>query len=154
MRERLKNKLKKSEGFTLIETVLVLSIVSIILSMPIVYFNKLKVESETQLFFETLGASITLAQSYAILNQDWTVMEVRPDSRDISFRVVGDRNHPIAHRLSLPESLSMPGGSREFRFSSSTGNQSDIVQVPFDTVNGRVNLRFKFGKGRFTIEYD
>ena len=150
----MRNNLKKSEGFTLIETVLVLSVVSLILSIPFVHFNKLRVESETQLFFESLGSSITLVQTYAILNQEWTVMDVRPGSRDISFRVVNDRNHPIAHKLPLPESLSLPGGAREFRFSSNTGNQSDILQVPFETTKGKVNFKFKFGKGRFTIEYN
>ncbi|GAA0352616.1 hypothetical protein GCM10008932_02000 [Alkalibacterium iburiense] len=149
------NNIKESEGFTLIETALVLSIVSIILSLPIVHFKALQVEAETQLFFETLGSSLTLAQSYAILNQDWPLIEFKPDTREVSFRA-GKRtdNHPINHRISFPDSISMPGGTREFRFSSSTGNQSNISPIPFDTAKGRVNVRFKFGKGRFTVEYD
>lgn len=145
--------MEKENGFSLIETLLVLSLVSFIVSMPILHFNRLKIETETQLFFESLESSITLVQSHAILNNEWTVIEFSPSSKQVSFRVAGDREHPLNHRLYLPESMSMASGFMEYNFNSETGNQSNLKKLRFYTSKGEVEFGFLFGSGRFSYEY-
>lgn len=145
--------LKKENGFSLVETLLVLSLVSFILSIPILHFNRMKIESETQLFFESLESSITLIQSHAILNNEWTVIEVSPSSKQINFRVAGDREHPINHRLYLPETMSLASGSVVYNFYSETGNQTQLKKLRFYTAKGEVEFGFLFGSGRFSYEY-
>lgn len=146
--------LKKNDGFTLIEVVLVLSIVSLLATFPVMHFAQLKKETETQLFFEALRSGITLIQTEAVINDHWTNMEVRPTNRLIRFRVTGKENsdHPANHILYLPESISLYGTSKEYQFSRSSGNLGNINELNFNTIHGRVTVSFQMGSGRFVIE--
>ncbi|WP_423188789.1 competence type IV pilus minor pilin ComGD [Alkalibacterium sp. f15] len=146
--------LKQDKGFTLIEVLLVLSLVSLLATFPVLHFAQIKKETETQLFFESLRSSITLIQSEAIVNNHWTMMEVRPTNRLIRFRVTGAGNskHPSNHILYLPESISVVGIMRDYSFSSGSGNLGNINVIHFNTIHGRVSVSFQMGSGRFVIE--
>ncbi|OJF94302.1 competence type IV pilus minor pilin ComGD [Alkalibacterium sp. 20] len=146
--------LKQDKGFTLIEVLLVLSLVSLLATFPVVHFTQIKKETETQLFFESLRSSITLIQSEAIVNHHWTKMEVRPTNRLIRFRVTGADNtkHPANHILYLPESISLVGTTKDYSFSSGSGNLGNINVIYFNTIHGRVSVSFQMGSGRFVIE--
>ncbi|MDN6397995.1 MAG: prepilin-type N-terminal cleavage/methylation domain-containing protein [Alkalibacterium sp.] len=146
--------IKKDEGFTLLEVLLVLVIISIITTFPVMHFSQLKKETETQLFFESLRSGITLIQNEAVLNNQWTTMEVRPTNRLIRFRVTGkeNSNHPASHVLDLPESMSLVGTSKDYSFSSGSGNLGNINKLKFNTMHGRVTVSFQMGSGRFVIE--
>ncbi|MDZ7834859.1 MAG: competence type IV pilus minor pilin ComGD [Alkalibacterium sp.] len=146
--------LEADQGFTLLEMTLVLAVVSILAAFPVLHFTQTKKETETQLFFESLRSSITLIQSEAIFNKHWTIMEVRPTSRLIRFRVTGKENadHPVNHTLYLPESMSLIGTSKEYSFLSGSGNLGNINEIRFNTARGRVTVSFQMGSGRFVIE--
>ncbi|GEK91357.1 competence type IV pilus minor pilin ComGD [Alkalibacterium kapii] len=145
---------EQEEGFTLLEVLLTLVIVSVITAIPIMHFTQLKKETETQLFFESLRSGITLIQNEAVFNNQWTTMEVRPTNRLIRFRVTGreNENHPANHILDLPESISLIGTSKEYMFSKKSGNLGNINKVNFNTIHGRVSVSFQMGSGRFVIE--
>ncbi|SFC14075.1 prepilin-type N-terminal cleavage/methylation domain-containing protein [Alkalibacterium subtropicum] len=144
----------KDDGFTLIEVLLVLALVSLLATFPVMHFAQLKKETETQLFFEALRSGITLIQTEAVVNDHWTNMEVRPTNRLIRFRVTGTENtdHPANHILYLPESISLYGTSKEYLFSKSSGNLGNINELNFSTIHGRVTVSFQMGSGRFVIE--
>lgn len=144
----------KDDGFTLIEVLIVLSLVSLLATFPVMHFNQLKKETETQLFFEALRSGITLIQTEAVMNDQWTNMEVRPANRLIRFRVTGKENsaHPANHILYLPESMSIIGTSKEYLFSKSSGNLGNINELNFQTIHGRVTVSFQMGSGRFVIK--
>ena len=147
------NRMNQDKGFTLIEVLLVLSVVSLLATVPVMQFTQLKKETETQLFFEQLRSSITLIQSEAILNHQWTSMEVYPSNRLILFEVEGAENtsHPANHVLHLPESISLLGKSKVYSFSAGSGNLGNINELNFETIHGRKTLSFKMGSGRFEI---
>lgn len=144
--------MKKDDGFTLMETLLVLSILSLLISFPIVQFSSMREESEHQLFFDSLRSSITLIQTHAVINNEWTVMEVRPVNNKIYFRVPAHINHPASHTLSLPDGITIQGTSRDYDFKSGTGNQGNLHPVIFQTRKGKVELKFQMGSGRFVID--
>lgn len=143
--------MKRDEGMTLIETLLVLAVLSLMISIPTVQFSRLKERSETALFFETFQSSVTLMQNYAILNDKWTVIEFRRPLKDISFRVAGERGHPIEHKLSLPDHISLLNDLTEFRFSRGTGHISGHEVIRFRTPEGIVEFAFQLGSGRYEI---
>ncbi|MER2063316.1 MAG: competence type IV pilus minor pilin ComGD [Alkalibacterium sp.] len=142
------------EGFTLIESLLVLSVVSLLAAFPVMHFTQIKKETETQMFFEALRSGITLIQTEAVVNDHWTNMEVRPANRLIRFRVTRKENseHPANHILYLPESVSLYGTTKEYTFSKSSGNLGNINELNFNTIHGRVTVSFQMGSGRFVIK--
>lgn len=148
----MKNSLYQEEGMTLIETLLVLSVVSLFLLLPTVHFNHLAKKSETALFFESFQSSITLVQNYAVLNDVWTVVRFRPSRGDIYFRVGGEADHPIEHVLTLPEHVRILNTTVEFRFSKNSGNIGQFETITFETPEGIVDYVFQLGSGRFVVK--
>ncbi|EXJ22776.1 hypothetical protein ADIAL_1798 [Alkalibacterium sp. AK22] len=143
--------LKQEDGMTMIESLLVLSLVSVIISMPVAHFKRLSKRTETELFIEAMSASLTLVQNYAVLNDEWTVVEFKPSHKEVSFRVVGRRGHPIEHTLVLPDHLQMLNNGMEFRFSRKSGNIGTYGPVRFRTPEGMIEFAFQMGSGRFEI---
>jgi len=145
---------KADQGFTLLEMTLVLAVVSMLAAFPVLHFTQTKKGTETQLFFESLRSGLTLIQTEAVVNHHWTIMEVRPTSRLIRFRVTGKENaeHPANHTLYLPESVSLIGTTKEYSFLSGSGNLGNIHEINFNTARGRVTVSFQMGSGRFVIE--
>lgn len=148
------NIVKNDDGFTLIEVLLVLSLVSLLATFPVMHFAQLKKETETQLFFESLRSGITLIQTEAVVNDHWTIMEVRPGNRLIRFRVITEENavHPADQTLYLPDSLSLIGTTKDYSFSKSSGNLGNINELSFSTIHGRASVSFQMGSGRFVIK--
>lgn len=145
---------RKDDGFTLVEMLLVLSVASLLATFPVMHFVQLKKETETQLFFEALRSGITLIQTEAVVNDHWTTMEVRPTNRLIRFRVTREENsdHPANQTLYLPDSVSLIGTTKEYMFSRSSGNLGNINELNFSTIHGRVTVSFQMGSGRFVIK--
>ncbi len=144
--------LKQEDGFTFVETLLVLTIVMVIITFPIVQTKGVQEDMETALFFESFRSSITLMHNHAILNNQWTVIETKPDNREVHFRVLGVRNHPLEHRLRLPDSVSFRGSTMRFEFHPGSGTQAQLSPCRIQTKDGMVTLSFKMGSGRFAFE--
>lgn len=143
----------KDEGFTLIETLLVLSVLSLILVMvPAIRFDYLTEKSETSLFFNSLQSSVTLVQNYSVLNDEWTVVRFFPEQGLISFRVAGKTNHPVEHRIELPDHVQILNNNVEFRFKNESGNIGQYETIRFKTPEGIVEYVFQLGSGRFVVK--
>lgn len=147
----MENQLKKEDGVTLIETLLVLTVVSFILVLPTIHFDYLTKKSETALFFESFQSSMTLVQNYSVLNDEWTVVRFRPSRGDIYFRVGGEPDHPIEHVIDLPEHVQLLNKTVEFRFSKNSGNIGHFETIRFKTPEGIVEYAFQLGSGRFVV---
>lgn len=147
----MKNFIKKDSGFTLIETLLVLSVVSLFLVLPTIHFNYLTRKSETALFFESFQSSVTLVQNYAVLNDVWTVVTFRSSWKEIGFRVSGESDHPIEHIITIPDHIQLLNTSVEFRFSKKSGNIGHYETIKFKTPEGNVEYVFQLGSGRFVV---
>ncbi|WP_208558641.1 competence type IV pilus minor pilin ComGD [Marinilactibacillus kalidii] len=146
------NNLKDQEGFTLIESLIVLSVIAILLTLPVIPFRKVQKEIEMALFFEELQSSITLLQHHAILARESTVVETQPSARNITFIVEGRKDSKLNRSLYLPEHIELVGGSKRYRFNSASGNLGNIYPIVFRIDNELVNLKFSMGSGRFEME--
>lgn len=138
-------------GFSLIESLIVLSIIGLLIGLPATQLTHISKQSETQLFFDDLSASITLIHNYAVLNNEWTSMEYRPSRGTIYFKVVGNNSHPINHVLTVPSHMTIISTADEIRFLRGAGTISNPRTVTFQTINGRVQCVFQIGSGRFDI---
>lgn len=144
-------KCKDDTGATFIESLLVLSVISFLFTIPVVQLNQVRKQSETQLFFDSLSSSITLIQNYSVLNNEWTSMEYRPSRGTIYFKVVGNNTHPINHVLTVPEHMKIISTANEIRFLKNSGTISNPHTIAFETINGKVECVFQIGSGRFDI---
>ncbi|MCC5894604.1 MAG: prepilin-type N-terminal cleavage/methylation domain-containing protein [Alkalibacterium sp.] len=143
--------INKDDGMTLIETLLVLSVVSLLLALPTIHFNSLTKKTETAIFFDSFQSSMTLVQNYSVLNDVWTVVRFRPSRGEISFRVSEETGHPIEHILTLPEHVKILNTTVEFRFSKKSGSIGYYETIYFETPEGYVDYVFQLGSGRFEI---
>lgn len=143
--------LKTQEGFTLIESILVLFIIGLIFSFPIFSIRGVEEDIELDLFFEELSSSITMMQNHAILNNQPTYVEADPELKKFLFRVRGERQHELNHELIVPDSVTLIGTVRQYEFQSQSGNQGNLNRLRMDTNQGRYELVFQMGSGRFEI---
>lgn len=147
----IKLKLKSEEGFTLIESIIVLFVIGIFFSFPILSFREAEKDIELDLFFEELSSSITLIQNHAILNGQTTYVEANPDLNTFLFRVRGEDTHSINHQLDITDTVMLIGTVRQYEFQRQSGNQGNLNRLRMDTHKGRFELVFQMGSGRFEI---
>lgn len=140
------------KGFTLVETLVVLSLIWIFLLIPVIPFQSIQEELETKQFFKELEATMTLFQNHAILNGETTRFETRPAAREIAFRVVTDRDHALNQKLKIPEHIELVSASRIYRFVSGSGNQGNLNPIRFKTDSQVIVIQFSLGSGRFDVK--
>lgn len=143
---------KNQKGFTLVETLVVLSLIWIFILIPVIPFQSIQEETETKQFFKELEATMTLFQNHAILNGETTRFETRPAAGEIAFRVVTDRNHPMNDNLKIPEHIELVSASRVYRFISGSGNQGNLNPIRFKTDSELIVVQFSLGSGRFDVK--
>lgn len=146
---------KSEDGFTLIETILVLFIVSCTLLIPVLAIDKMIDQTTVDLFFRELTANITMAQTHAVVNGDPTKIEFfsTTDSQLVNFTVIQQSAHPLNKQIILDTDYYRYRNRSHtiITFKRNTGNISGSVNIRFETVNGNYRLTYWLGSGRFEI---
>ncbi len=151
---RVESNSKHEEGFTLLETLLVLLVASLLLIIPTLSIGHMVESLELDLFFREVTSNITLMQNHAILAGKRTEVKFLPHANrdEIHFQVA--TNHPL-NRIMVLDSpyYSLRGrGYTDFRFLKDTGNISDSETIGFNTSQGDYILTYLLGSGRFDIK--
>lgn len=148
------NIFKKQEGFTLIETLVVLMVSSLLLLMPTLTMGSLIEDLEINLFFRELTSNLTLMQNQAIMSGSGTqVSFYRANDQDrITFEV--HKGHPLNREMILdgPYYRLAGSGTKKFRFKEETGNITSSNFVRVFTNQGDYKLTYLLGSGRFDIK--
>lgn len=147
----MKIKFKNKEGFTLLESVVVLFLVSILIGFPILSVRKAEESIKIQLFIEELTTGITLMQSHAIMNRQPTIIEVKPDTQMIDFRVYGGDSRSLDYSIIPPEEVKLANHSEKYIFGSDSGNIGQYGSFSFTAPTGEYKLVFQMGSGRFYV---
>lgn len=148
------------EGFTLVELLIVLLIVSFLTFLPALSIQQTIERTAVDMFFRELSSQITLMQNHAILAGERTAVEFAPNAKVIRFKVIGSNNsshQPLNREISLadgPCQFSEPGYQTVY-FKKDTGNISMVNnsrwRIKFKTELGAYEIVFKLGSGRFDI---
>lgn len=150
---------KKEAGFTLIETLLTVFIISLLMLMPVLSLKNITESIQVDLFFKELTSNITLVQNHSMLTGEAMRIEFIPRDNLIRFNSRdrgNDSTHPLYREMHLEGGLYELIGNEygEVIFYGDTGNISArngwtrLVQ----TAKGRYNLVFWLGSGRFEIQ--
>jgi competence protein ComGD len=142
------------QGFTLVEMVMVIGIVSIVLTLVIPLFHPTEQVLEYERFFQLLEDDLFLAQQSALSNS--TVIEVEFNIVN-KFYTVRDRYGDLIVKRSLPEGLSVSTNFDRNRIRyNRQGNISQGGRLFFVyKVGERTKMKtyvFQVGTGRYRVE--
>lgn len=144
------------DGFTLIETVLTVFIISLTLLIPALSIDEMIENTQIEMFFRELTADITLMQNHTILTGEGTNIDFRRSNGvdRIRYSVRLQPDHPLNKTVVIDPEI---GGFRNavptlIEYNVSSGNISNFGTIDFVMSNGTYRLTFWLGSARFEIE--
>lgn len=145
----------KEDGFTLIETLLVLMITSILLLFPILSIQRVIERTQIDLFFRELTSKITQMQTHAILHNQTTDVQFYPQNNMIRFRIIDTnaQDDILGETWEIDSPYYELSGkdTKEFAFKKGTGNITKSNRIDINTTKGKYELVYLMGSGRFEI---
>lgn len=141
---------KSKEGFTLIETLLVLAIVIGLLYFPIQRWQRWQDQLAGEYFFQQFERQLLSAQQMAISMGNPTEVMASSKRKVITLRLLTPSNVKYNDELPLPDCVR----SKKYTsvtFNGRTGNTGEIKYYEFETTYSDENVIFQFylGSGRF-----
>lgn len=148
---------ENEDGFTLVETLLVLFIISSTFLIPVLAIDKMIEQTTVDLFFRELTGNLTMMQNHAIINGEGTMVQFSNDKDNgtefIDFKIRQQPNHRLNKRQVLDTDF-YTFRNKELKviyFKSHSGNISESGNMRFRSVNGDYRLIFWLGSGRIEV---
>lgn len=138
-----------SAGFSLVEALLSLLVVSAILALPSHHSNQYGVALEEALFFNQVESKMNEMQLHAITSQ--RMSHVRFLRRGVVFQT--SQQAPTAERtyIEYPPSVQLKSDSFYFDFKGGSGRTNQFKTLTFNTAKGEVSFVFQISNGRYHI---
>lgn len=133
----------------MLESLFVLSIFLLIVSVSFLPLRPGSIQLEKQLFFTQLKADLLYAQQYALTNQKLvSVNFVIPEK----FYYIRKQNGELLIRREYSDVITVSEGSQKlfFRYHSN-GNISSFGSIYFYIDGERYQMTFQLGRGRFYV---
>lgn len=141
------SKKNKLLGYTLIESLIVLLVISIFATLPVVVLPRLKEKLEVYQFLNQFEKYTLLTQQVAILSNQFTGISRAADNQNqIVFSLEYEKNII----LTLPKELRV-SSFRSKNFYKNTGNIDRLENIRFTwkTENKWIDYTFLLGKGHY-----
>ncbi len=145
---------KMEKGFSLLETLLALSITLSLLLLPSAYVSKHVDHIQEELFFKRFQSHYEMAQNHAILTGDNVRIFFNKGNRNINFEYTANPNHFIGERLYYPDSISQKTDTYTFRILGHTGSLSSFKTTRYQVGDENVEIAFQMGKGKYILRRD
>ncbi len=138
-------KRKGSEGFTLIESLLVLCCVSVFFMVPMILLKKWQEETNVAMFFNQLERNIEKTQQSAIVEANETSICQENSKNLLTFNYF---HHRVKHEttLSAPHPLVLRS-NENIDFNAITGNIKEIRQIKIEDHLHKKVVRYQFQLG-------
>lgn len=137
-------------GFTLIETLVVLTIFLIILSLASSLFPNFMKNQETEQFLRQLSDDIHYAQAYAISHQQYIDVVIGASGETYVSKGVWIGK---LYERKIPKDIVFRQGSMNLKITfASNGNITSAGTWFIDSQLHTYKITFNIGKGRFRIE--
>lgn len=150
---------QKEAGFTLIETLVTIIVVSLLLLLPVLSIKNITEDIQVNLFFRELTSNITMMQNHAILTGEQMKVEFIPRENLICFNSKAGGNdsaHPLYREMHLQEGLYEFVGDEYaqvffYEYTGTISTRNGWTKL-IDTPKGRYKVVFWLGSGRFEIQ--
>ncbi|MDH5160118.1 competence type IV pilus minor pilin ComGD [Heyndrickxia oleronia] len=143
--------LKGSRGFTFIEVLIVLLVLTIFLLLGSASVKKMRGSIERNVFITQLEADLYYAQSYAINRHESVLVQFYPFYNQ--YTALSTSDSTILFDRKLPQSIDMlSGGSLTSYTILPSGNISKFGTLRFKSDKREMKLIFYIGRGRFRFE--
>lgn len=141
-----------NKGFSLLESLLVLFILSLLLLIPPTVSSSYKNRIQEELFLYEVKKQISFMQNYAVVTGDLTSFRTFPEYDKINFRLTYDRQHPYSRDVYLPETVSLEPPGRLYTFQRKTGYNTELERITFNFEKEKVEIVFQMGGGKYYVE--
>ncbi|QQZ10872.1 competence type IV pilus minor pilin ComGD [Heyndrickxia vini] len=142
--------IKDNRGFTLIEVLVVLIVLSIFIGLGFTRMKPIWRSLEKGMFISQMEADLYFVQAYAVNRHESVVVQFYPfNDRYIATSVTS--NSKILDRT-LPTSIDMMNGSFTSYTITPDGNINKFGTLKFKHSEKELKLIFNIGRGRFRIE--
>lgn len=137
------------KGFTLLETIFVLSIFLITITLSTLLLKPHNIQLEKHAFFSQLKADLLYAQQYALTNQQIVSVNFVISNHLYYIR---KQNGEYLVRREYSDKITVSEGSQKlfFRYHSN-GNISSFGSIYFYIDSVRYQMTFQLGRGRFYV---
>src|SRR5690606_29805921 len=138
------------KGFTLIETLIVLIIMTVILSFSMMSLHSFINYIEKKLFIDQIQSDIYYSHSIAISQKETVVVRfTRTGSR---YEIVKGSTGELILEKRLPNSISIESSTLPAFTITPDGTVSNFGKIVFRQKDKRFELAFSIGRGRFHIK--
>ncbi len=136
--------MKSHRGFTLIESLLVLFVVTLFIALPSIVIQDTKETLEVVHFLDHFEKNVIATQQAAITSNKKTKMIQKDTTREYYFYT------DTIEKLDLPEDL-RASKIKTLYFNSGSGNNSSLQNLHFywDKNKQKITYRFLFARGHY-----
>ncbi|MCJ7839316.1 prepilin-type N-terminal cleavage/methylation domain-containing protein [Lederbergia sp. NSJ-179] len=142
---------RSRDGFTLIEMLIVLSVISIILLFSIFMFRSFSESMQKRLFFTQLESDLYYAHAYAQNRKEAVQVRFSRGSKQYEM-LVGKQQPELFLIRKFPPSIYIKESTISSFVITPDGNVSTFGIITFQHNQTTVKVSFNIGKGRFNIE--
>lgn len=138
------------KGFTLIESLIVLSICTIFILLPTLAIKKWKQVLEVDQFLSSFEKKILFTQQMAVVNTMDTQIVFFEQQQQIHFLIPKNDAKFEAEILEIPTALKAVGPDKLI-FKKGSGNNGKLAKYSFSWTekNQLIEFQFQLGSGRF-----
>lgn len=138
----------RSRGFTLLELLVVLSVVSVVLSLGTAVLSPLLEWSQKKMFIAQLQSDLFHAHSHAIDKKENVIVTFSKEKNQ--YEAVAVQGDVLFHRKIKPATIT-EGTLSRFHITPE-GNVSNFGKVNFRLNNLKIELTVYIGRGRFSVK--
>ncbi|MTD42339.1 prepilin-type N-terminal cleavage/methylation domain-containing protein [Erwinia sp. CPCC 100877] len=137
---------KNWQGFTLVETLIVLLVCSIFLFLPVLAIKEVKRSLEVDQFIAAFEKKLLFTQQLAIVDNHDTQVVFDEPRQEVYFLT----SSSIKEGLAIPPDINM-SGPQKITFKKGTGNNGKLSKYSFFWKNKqlRIDCQFQLGSGRY-----
>ncbi|MBM7584607.1 competence protein ComGD [Bacillus pakistanensis] len=137
------------KGYSIIETLIVLTMTTILLGVTIFSFQPLQRSLQKKIFISQLQADLYFLQSFAINQKQTSILEF--GNRNGYYQGASITGEVLFYRK-LPEYVTQVQNERLFRVIINPNGNTDRFGDLYFIVHGKeIKLRFHIGQGRFYV---
>ncbi|MBM7650465.1 competence protein ComGD [Bacillus ectoiniformans] len=139
------------KGVSLLEVLLVLSVIIVLLMVTVLPFPKMFADIEKKQFVNQLQTDLFYAQSYSISNQVRVNIKFFPGSQGYQIKTIASPSHVLVIRT-FPDMIRYVNGTISEILYLPNGNTNRFGSAHFKCQDQLVQLVFQIGKGRFYVK--